>query len=60
MPGDTPRVAVLLPLHDQAAFLRRHLISLTDPLLTAWEGVVLDDGSRDDPRPAAAAHVGDP
>ncbi|SNS20485.1 Glycosyl transferase family 2 [Geodermatophilus saharensis] len=51
-----PRVAVLVPVHEQAAFLPRALESLLAQEETAWEAVVVDDGSRapvtvpDDPR----------
>ncbi|MGY1734462.1 glycosyltransferase family 2 protein [Geodermatophilus sp. SYSU D00684] len=43
----TPRVAVLVPVHDQAAFLPRALESLLAQEETAWEAVVVDDGSRE-------------
>ena len=55
----TVRVAVLVPVHDQAAFLGRALASLRDQQLTDWEAVVLDDGSRDDPLAAAGPFLGD-
>ena len=42
-----PAVAVLIPVHDQAAFLPRALDSLRAQRATVWEAVVLDDGSRD-------------
>ncbi|MGY1672301.1 glycosyltransferase [Geodermatophilus sp. SYSU D00710] len=42
-----PRVAVLVPVHDQAAFLPRALESLLAQEETAWEAVVVDDGSRE-------------
>ena len=48
------RVAVLLPVHDQAAWLPRALDGLLAQQLTDWEAVVLDDGSRD---PAAVDTV---
>jgi hypothetical protein len=43
----TPRVAVLVPVHEQAAFLPRALESLLAQGETAWEAVVVDDGSRE-------------
>ncbi len=43
----SPRVAVLVPVHDQAAFLPRALESLLAQEEAAWEAVVVDDGSRD-------------
>ena len=59
-PETAPLVAVLVPVHDQAAFLGRALLSLRDQSLTSWEAVVLDDGSSDDPAAAAAPFVDDP
>jgi hypothetical protein len=47
---------VLVPVHDQAAFLSRALDSLLAQQATAWEAVVLDDGSAD---PGAVAAVVD-
>ncbi|SDD54152.1 Glycosyl transferase family 2 [Geodermatophilus telluris] len=46
----TARVAVLVPVHDQAAFLPRALESLLAQEETGWEAVVVDDGS---PEPVA-------
>ncbi len=42
-----PRVAVLVPVHEHAAFLPRALESLLAQEETAWEAVVVDDGSRE-------------
>jgi glycosyltransferase involved in cell wall biosynthesis len=42
-----PAVAVLVPVHDQAAFLPRALDGLLAQRAAGWEAVVLDDGSRD-------------
>jgi glycosyltransferase involved in cell wall biosynthesis len=50
----TPQVAVLVPVHDQAAYLPRALDGLLGQRVTDWEAVVLDDGSRD---PGAVAAV---
>jgi hypothetical protein len=50
------RVAVLVPVHDQAAFLPRALEGLVAQEVTDWTAVVLDDGSRD---PEAVAAVVD-
>jgi Glycosyl transferase family 2 len=50
----TPRVAVLIPLYNQTAFLPRALESLLGQRESAWEAVVLDDGSAD---PAEVADV---
>ncbi|MDB5791289.1 MAG: glycosyl transferase [Massilia sp.] len=56
-----PRVSVLMPTYEQAAFLPRALESLAAQSLRDWEAIVIDDGSgaatrealdpwRDDPR----------
>src|SRR4051794_17710825 len=50
----SPQVAVLVPVHDQSAYLPRALDSLLAQQVTDWEAVVLDDGS---PDPAAVAGV---
>jgi glycosyl transferase family 2 len=49
-----PRVAVLVPVHDQAAFLPRALDGLLAQSAGDWTAVVLDDGS---PDPDAVAAV---
>ncbi|CCG03760.1 glycosyltransferase [Blastococcus saxobsidens] len=49
-----PLVAVLIPVHDQAAFLPRALDGLLSQRVPDWEAVVVDDGS---PDPAAVAAV---
>ena len=49
----TPRVAVLVPVHEQAAYLPRALESLLAQEETDWEAVLVDDGSRE-PVPAPA------
>ena len=48
------RVAVLVPVHDQSAWLPRALDGLLAQQVTDWEAVVVDDGS---PDPAAVAAV---
>jgi glycosyltransferase involved in cell wall biosynthesis len=50
------RVAVLVPVHEQAAFLPRALDGLLAQRAAGWEALVLDDGSAD---PAATAAVVD-
>jgi glycosyltransferase involved in cell wall biosynthesis len=57
----TPVVTVLVPVHDQAAFLPRALESLTAQETEGWEALVLDDGSPDAEDVAAVvAGFGDP
>ena len=50
-PGAGPRVAVVVPVFEQAAFLGRALGSLLAQTVTDWEAVVVDDGSTDGPDP---------
>lgn len=52
---DVPRVSVLLPARDAAVTIDACLQSLRRQTLTAWECVVVDDGSRDDTAGIAAA-----
>src|SRR5215210_6749263 len=44
----TPRVSVLMPIFNQAAFVHRALESLRAQALVDWELIVVDDGSTDD------------
>ncbi len=55
-----PRVAVLVPVFDQAAFLPRALGSALAQGEQRLEVLVLDDGSHDDPAAALAPFAGDP
>jgi hypothetical protein len=45
----SPRICVVVPVHDMTAYLPRALGSLVAQDLTDWEAVVVDDGSSDDP-----------
>ncbi|MGY1708783.1 glycosyltransferase [Geodermatophilus sp. SYSU D00758] len=55
------RVGVLVPVHDQAAFLPRALESLRAQVGADWTALVLDDGSRDgDAVAAVVSAVDDP
>ncbi len=55
-----PRVSVLLPARDASATLPAALSSLRRQTFTDWECLVVDDGSRDGTRTAAAtAAAGD-
>ncbi|WP_368737885.1 glycosyltransferase [Massilia sp. CCM 8734] len=44
----TPQVTVLMPTYGQSHFLPRALDSLLAQSLTAWEAIVIDDGSPGD------------
>jgi glycosyltransferase involved in cell wall biosynthesis len=54
-----PRVSVLMPTFEQAAFLPRAIASLQDQSLVDWELVVIDDGSRDATGAALAPFLAD-
>ena len=54
-----PRVSVLMPIFEQAAFLPRAVASLLAQSETEWELVVVDDGSTDDVAGALAPFIGD-
>lgn len=43
-----PRVSVLMPTYNQAAFVQRALDSLCNQSLVDWELIIVDDGSSDD------------
>jgi len=49
----TPRVSVLLPVHDAGRTLESCLRSLARQREQAWEAVLVDDGSSDDSRAIA-------
>ena len=49
-----PRLSVLMPTFEQAAFIGRALDSLDAQTWTDWEVLVVDDGSRDDTAAALA------
>ncbi|CAA9484533.1 MAG: Glycosyl transferase, family 2 [uncultured Solirubrobacteraceae bacterium] len=55
-----PKVSVLMPVYDQAAFLPRAVASLLAQSEPDWELLVIDDGSTDDPAAALAPFLGDP
>lgn len=45
---DTPRLSILMPLHNEARYLQAALNSLYRQSLTDWELLAVDDGSDDD------------
>lgn len=55
--SDAPRVSVLLPVRDAAATLAAALDSLAAQTLTAWECLIVDDGSQDASPAIAAAYA---
>ncbi|MFC5462273.1 glycosyltransferase family 2 protein [Massilia niabensis] len=55
-----PRVSVLMPTYEQAAFLPRALDSLAAQTLGDWEAIVIDDGAGAATRAALAPWRDDP
>lgn len=43
-----PRISVVMPIHNAAAFLPHTLSSLREQSLTDWQLIAVDDGSSDD------------
>lgn len=56
--ADAPPAAVVVPVRDDAAGLRRCLLALAAQTVAPQEVVVVDDGSRVDLGPLVAAHRG--
>ena len=54
-----PRISVLMPVYDQAAFVPRAVASLLAQSVADWELLVIDDGSTDDPAAALVPFLGD-
>lgn len=52
MSSDSPTVSVVTPTHDDGRTLPLALASLVAQTYDDWECIVVDDGSRDEPRPA--------
>jgi hypothetical protein len=55
-----PRVSVLMPTYEQAAFLGRAVASVLAQTMTDWELVVVDDGSPDATAAAVEPFQADP
>ena len=56
----SPSVSVVVPTYEQATFIGRALDSLQAQVLTDWEAVVIDDGSRDATAEVVSAYLGTP
>ncbi len=54
-----PRVSVLMPTFNQAAFIRRALESLRAQTFVDWELVIVDDGSTDATQEIIASYLSD-
>jgi len=55
-----PRVSVLMPTFDQAAFIRRAVDSLVAQTFHEWELIIVDDGSPDKTQAIIAPYLADP
>ena len=60
MASGSPRVSVVVPAHDQEAWLPAAMSSLLAQTLADWECVVVDDGSPGDVEAALGAVLDDP
>lgn len=59
-PTASPRVAVIVPAYGVAHLLAEALDSLQAQTFTAWECLVIDDGTPDDVAGAVAPYLADP
>ena len=57
---ERPAVSVILPTYNRARFVGEAIASVQAQSFTAWELVVIDDGSTDATADAVAAFLGDP
>ena len=55
-----PSVSVLMPTFQQSAFIARAVAGLLAQMLTDWELIVVDDGSRDATEAALAPFLAEP
>jgi hypothetical protein len=55
----SPSVSVVIPTYEQSRFIARALDSLQAQILTDWEAIVIDDGSRDATDEAVCAYQDD-
>src|SRR4051812_27552998 len=53
--GPVPRVSVIIPAHDAAAFIEQTLASVAAQSYADWEVILTDDASADDTAQRAAA-----
>src|SRR5688500_18282926 len=55
----SPSVSVVIPTYEQARFIGRALDSLQAQVLTDWEAIIIDDGSRDATAEVVPTYLGD-
>lgn len=56
----SPRISVLMPTYEHAAFIAGAIGSLLGQSLADWELVIVDDGSADDTAAVVAPYLADP
>jgi len=54
-----PRVSVVTPCYNSAAFVGKTILSVRHQTFTDWEQIVVDDGSRDASATVVAGYLGD-
>ena len=59
-PPYAPSVSVVIPTFEHARFIARALDSLQAQVLTEWEAIVIDDGSRDNTAEVISGYLSDP
>jgi glycosyltransferase involved in cell wall biosynthesis len=60
MASEHPRISVLMPTFNQAAFIRRAVASLCGQTFTAWELIIINDGATDATEETLAPFLSDP
>jgi hypothetical protein len=55
----SPSVSVIIPTYEQSRFIARALDSLQAQILTDWEAIIVDDGSRDATAEVVSAYQDD-
>jgi hypothetical protein len=55
----SPSVSVVIPTYEQARFIGRALGSLQGQVLSDWEAIIIDDGSRDGTAEVASRYLSD-
>lgn len=54
------KITVITPVYNAANFIRCAVRSLMRQTFGAWELIIVDDGSTDNPKEAVADHLSDP
>lgn len=56
---DSNAISVIMPVFNQASFIRRAIVSLLNQTYSAWELIIVNDGSTDDFEEAVASFLSD-